>query len=95
MKDSRNTQRAKILAELVSAHGEWVPLPRFTRHAAQYNARVYELRRMGFTIQNKTRDVNGARHSWFRLESSPSDIRITPRPVPAQGSLELSAERGV
>jgi hypothetical protein len=93
MRDSRNAQRAKILAELVSAHGEWVPLPRNTQHPAQYNARVYELRHMGFTIQNKTRDVNGARHSWFRLESSPSDIRPAPRPV--QGSLELSAERGV
>jgi hypothetical protein len=95
MKDSRNTQRAKILAELVSAHGEWVPLPRITQHAAQYNARVYELPRMGFTIQNTTRDVNGARHSWFRLESSPSDIRTAPQLVPVQGSLELSAERGV
>jgi hypothetical protein len=95
MRDSRNTQRAKILAELVSAQGEWVPLLRITQHAAQYNARVYELRRMGFTIQSKTRDVNGARHSWFRLESSPADIRPAPRLVPVQGSLELSAERGV
>jgi hypothetical protein len=57
-------------------------------------ARVYELRRMGFTIKNKTRDVNGSRHSWLRLGTSPSDIRITPRPVPVQGSLELSAEGG-
>ena len=95
MRDARNTQRAKILAELVSAHGEWVPLPRVTQHAAQYNARVYELRRMGFTIKNKTQDLAGVRHSWFRLESSPSDIRITPRPVPVQGSLELSAKGGL
>ena len=94
MKDSRNTQRAKILAELVSAHGEWVPLPRVTQHASQYNARVYELRRMGFTIENKTQDLAGVRHSWFRLESSPANIRITLRPVPAQGSLKLPAEGG-
>ena len=94
MKGSRNTQRAKILAELVSAHGEWVPLPRVTQHAAQYNARVFVLRRMGFTIKNKTRDVNGSRHSWLRLGTSPSDIRITQWPVPVQGSLEVSVEGG-
>jgi hypothetical protein len=78
MKDSRGTQRAKILNVLRAASGEWVPLPQITACAAQYNARVFELRRQGFTIRNRTKDVDGVRHSWFRLESSPSDIRITP-----------------
>lgn len=95
MRDARNTQRAKILAELVPARGEWVPLPRVTQHAAQYNARGYELRRMGLTIKNKTQDLAGARHSWFRLGSSHLDFRMTPRPVPVQGSLELSAKGGL
>ncbi len=82
MKGSRSdhsTQRSKILAELVSARGAWVPLPRVTRHAAQYNARIFELRRMGFRIANRTEEVSGARHSWFRLEPGPSE----PTPVPA------------
>jgi hypothetical protein len=35
--------------------------------AAQYNARVLELRRLGFNIENKTERVEGVRHSWFRL----------------------------
>jgi hypothetical protein len=90
MRDSRKTQRAKILANwsLSAANG------RVTQHAAQYNARVFELRRMGFTIKNKTRDTNGSRQPWLRLGTSPSDIRITQRPVPVQGSLEVSVEGG-
>jgi hypothetical protein len=40
MKGSRSdysTQRAKILAELVCARGDWVPLYRVTQHAAQHS----------------------------------------------------------
>jgi hypothetical protein len=84
MKGSRNnhsTQRAKILAELVSARGDWVPLYRVTQHAAQYKARVYELRRMGHVIRNRTREIDGVRHSWFRLE--PGGSNPTPTPAPA------------
>jgi hypothetical protein len=106
MKGSRSnhsTQRAKILAELVSARGDWVPLPKITACAAQYNARVYELRRLGFKIVNRTRDVDGVRHSWFRLESKPAEVRSskhathTPAPheaIPTPGSLfgDLSPE---
>jgi len=83
--DSRSTQRAKILAELVSARGDWVPLYRVTQHAAQYNAWVYELRRMGFVIRNRTREVDGMRHSWFRLESGP------PEALPAQAESTQAA----
>lgn len=92
---SHHTQRAKILKELASARGDWVPLPRVTQHAAQYNARIFELRRMGFVIRNRTKDVDGVRHSWFRLEKSPStltsDTESAVGSSPLQGSLELSA----
>ena|SRR6266478_2979757 len=81
MKDSRSTQRAKILNVLISARGDWVPLPRITACAAQYNARVYELRRLGFKIVNRTRDVDGVRRSWFRLESGP--VAPSPSKLPA------------
>lgn len=89
--DSRGTQRAKILAELVSARGDWVPLYRVTQHAAQYNARVYELRRMGFVIHNRTRDIDGVRHSWFRLEPGASEPlgRPTVTPAPAAPSFPV------
>jgi hypothetical protein len=62
------TQRNKILEVLSSAQGEWVPLPRISDCAAQYNARIYELRRLGFRIVNRTEEVAGVRHSCFRLE---------------------------
>ena len=74
------TQRARILRLLIEARG-WVPLPELIACAAQYNARVLELRRLGFAIENKTERVNGERHSWFRLVSSPAPA---PKPEPAK-----------
>ncbi len=65
---ARNTQRARIL-ELLIRSRNWVPLPRLVQIAAQYSARVHELRRLGFNIENKTRVVDGQRHSWFRLRT--------------------------
>jgi hypothetical protein len=76
VKESRSTQRGKILKLLIAARGEWVPLPTIADCAAQYNARIFELRRLGFRIANRTQLVNGTKHSWFRLE---------PRPVTATG----------
>jgi hypothetical protein len=57
---------------LIGAHGQWVPLPEITACAAQYNARIFELRRLGFSIENRTEEANGVRHSWFRIASSPA-----------------------
>lgn len=71
---SRATQRGQILSVLIAARGDWVPLPKITECAAQYNARIFELRRSGFRIANQVRDVGGERHSWFRLESPPADV---------------------
>ena len=64
---SAKNQRAKILSLLVGARGGWVPLPEIARCAAQYNARVFELRRLGLRIENRTEAVEGVRHSWFRI----------------------------
>jgi hypothetical protein len=71
---TRASQRSKILGLLVSARGDWVPLPKIVELASQYNARLYELRRLGFRIANKMREVDGVRRSWFRLESTPSAV---------------------
>ena len=50
------------------AKGGWVPLPEIQRHAAQYNSRLFEIRRLGFTVENRTeRDENGNVLSWYRL----------------------------
>jgi hypothetical protein len=69
----RKTQSAALLRLLIDAHGSWVPLPQIlTLGIAQYGARIHELRRLGFAIENRTERVNGARHSWFRLLNSPA-----------------------
>jgi hypothetical protein len=66
------TQSAAILRLLIDAHGAWVPLPEIMACAAQYNARIFELRRLGFHVENRTEMVIGFRHSWFRLLTSPT-----------------------
>ena len=73
---SRVAQQTKILELLVAARGGWVPLPDVMRCAAQYNARIYELRHQGYCIRNRTRIVIRIRHSWYRLEN------ITPMSPP-------------
>jgi hypothetical protein len=79
---SHASQRARILALLISGRGYWVPLPQITASAAQHNARIFELRRMGFKIVNRTRDVDGVRRSWFLLESGPVARSPSKLPVP-------------
>jgi hypothetical protein len=70
-RETRANQRSKILGLLIAARGDWVSLLSIKECGAQYNARIFELRRLGFGIENKIRDVEGKRCSWFRLESSP------------------------
>lgn len=45
---------------------EDIPLPEIQHFAAQYNARIFELRRKGMHIENKTKIIDGKRHSWYR-----------------------------
>lgn len=84
-RSSAKTQRARILRVLLDAKGSWVPLPVILElRISQFGARIFELRRTGFVIENKTeRDDSGAVHSWYRLVSSPvvSDLA---KPEPAK-----------
>lgn len=50
--------------------GQWIPLPEIMSIAAQYNARIFTLRREGMNILNKTKIVNGIKHSWYKYETS-------------------------
>ena len=79
--DSRSTERARILDLLTSARGGWVPLPEIAALAAQYNARIFELRRVGFAIINRTAERDGVRVSWFRLVSNPPAIESARSPA--------------
>ena len=57
--------------------GDWVPLPHLQNpngqgQIMQYNTRIRELRRGEHDgtlhdIENKTKTVNGVRHSWYRI----------------------------
>ncbi len=75
-RDSK-TQRAQILAVLLRARGSWVGLPELTKIAAQYGARIHELRRQGFKIINRTETRNGVKHSSFRLALSAAGTNQT------------------
>jgi hypothetical protein len=75
------TQRAVILRLLLDARGAWVHLPEILWFGiAQYNARIFELLRLGFDVENRTEtDPNtGARHSWFRLVKTASQAPQKP-----------------
>jgi hypothetical protein len=74
---NHKTQRQHILDLLMAAEGGEVPLAEIMVCAAQYNACIHELRKRGYKIVNRAETRNGVRHSWYRLESSPTDL--TPR----------------
>lgn len=87
------TQCAAILRLLLEARGAWVPLPEIMACAAQYNARLWTLRhQMGFNIENRTENVDGVRHSWFRLVPSPA---APPKPEPAKSEVAWADRKPV
>jgi Helix-turn-helix domain len=74
-KTSSTTRGAEILRVFVDAQPSWVPLPQILALGiAQFNARIFELRRRGFTIENRTEtdSETDTRHSWFRLVNPPA-----------------------
>jgi hypothetical protein len=76
------SQREKLLRLL--QEGGWVDLPRILELGiAQYNARIWELRRelepKGYRIESRVVHSNGRVRSWFRLLPT----------TPAQRELDL------
>ncbi len=70
------TQSARLL-ELFEAAGvgEWVGLPKILRlRIAQFGARILELRRRGYVIENKMEynPLSQQEESWYRLVSRPT-----------------------
>ncbi len=78
---SANSQCGRILKRLEDAQGRWVPSPELMKLAAQYSARVKELRNAGFVIENRTEMVNHERHGWFRLP-----VAAPPKPITSAGA---------
>lgn len=72
---NRATQRELILSMFQRANRAEVPLTAILQlKISQFGARIFELRREGYVIKNRTEHINGAVHSWYRLESSPNEI---------------------
>lgn len=91
----RSTQRKKIKDLLWDNFGKEVALPEILPFAAQYSARIYELRRelrpRGYDIFNRTEtQADGTKHSWFRLDYRDA-IDVTP--VKPQASRHETASR--
>ena len=64
----RANQCERLLKLLRENCGEWVGLPKILDlRISQYSARVHELRKLGYRIENKTQHHNGQVWSWFRL----------------------------
>ena len=79
----QSTQRDKIKLIFLARPNEWVPLIEILRLGiAQYGARILELRREGMRIENKIKEANGVRYSWFRYvpDISSADV-CTPAEV--------------
>ncbi len=92
----RETQRDKILALLQSRTGQWVALYEVLPLAAQYSARVCELRKMGYRIENKVAHHNGQVRSWFRLVLPKAQEKLfEPEPEPKQHGhyLEVTGQK--
>jgi hypothetical protein len=65
---NRKTQQAAILLVLLAARGEWVSLFEIlATGAAQYSARIHELRKAGHRIENRTERHDAKAFSYFRI----------------------------
>lgn len=91
VRSTLNGQCAAIYGELDAANGAWVPLPQIMRHAAQYNARLHALRKLGHAIENKTEIRDGVRHSWYRLVGAKRSEVEAPRVLQSDGTGVLFA----
>lgn len=76
--NSSSSQRSRILNFLIAVRGGEVGLPEISALAAQNNARLFELRRLGLKIVNRTEEREGVLHSWLRLVSSPAQAETSP-----------------
>jgi hypothetical protein len=88
----RLNQRERLLELLRSHNGAWVPLPEILDlHIAQYAARIFELRRAGYQIENRQE----GEHSWFRLLgfTAPVSAPASKPMQSAQGELFTPAHR--
>lgn len=67
-----NRQKDRLLSFFKERPNVWIALPEIlTLGIAQYNARIYDLRNEGITIENRWEIIEGVKHSWFRYIPAP------------------------
>ncbi len=79
-------QQRKIVGFLLERPNQWIRLPEILGLGiAQYSARIWETRRLGFVIENRTAWVGSKRHSWFRIIVPKVQEKLSePEPEPKQ-----------
>jgi hypothetical protein len=78
MNDTRLNQQQRVLDLLFGANGAGVPLPHnLELRILQFGARILGLRRAGYRVVNRTANVDGQKHSWYRLEPGSPSPRTT------------------
>ena len=98
---NRATQRELILTMFQRANNAEVPLTAILQlKISHFGARIFELRREGYVIKNRTEHINGAVHSWYRLLSSPDEksrelSRANTRQIKRDGPREQLAPTGM
>lgn len=60
-------QRERLLEFFEERPNKWVRLPEITGLGiAQYNARIFDLRKAGYDISNIWKMIKGTKHSWYK-----------------------------
>ena len=86
------TQRDRLLDLLKAGRGAWIPLPEILALGiAQYSARICELRKLGYRVENRRERVDGVQHTYFRVNGTMNGTTAVSIAPPKQ---EHSAEPG-
>lgn len=66
---TNQSQARKMLHLLIVNAGEWVAMPLLARKAGSLSpaTRISDLRKQGYSIDNKTEEKRGAKRSFYRL----------------------------
>lgn len=77
--ENRPSQAARIVHLLRSRSPHWVSLPEILElRISQYSARIHQARHQwGLPIENRVENVNGKKHSWFRLIEPGMGVRLS------------------
>ena len=73
------SQARKMLFLLMANAGQWVPMPLLARKAGSLSpaTRISDLRKEGYSIENKTEEKRGVKRSFHRLNATMANLAKT------------------